>query len=432
MVAIYRNVGLDDAATSMQTSTVDEPSVAAAGRQVFVTGNWFASRSGTSGNSWTHIDPFTALPSAAGGFCCDQLALYEPGHKIWVWLLQYIATGGGNIFRIAVARSSNGPWAWWDFAPSGLDAQWTNMWFDYPDAAFSTNHLYLTFNAFDSGDNWLRAFAFRMPLADLAARGSLGFQWWTTTSHGSLRLTQGATTDMYFASHNAGRTLRVFPLASHRQYHIVRCANVRLGRRTVQRSRAGRQQLADTGGLAHYGRLARREPSRVHVDGFSDCGSAATVRQGGHRGRTGTHHRRGAGHLEPGGHVGLSRGRREWLGPGWHLPVLRHQPGASGTRRGLEECQLLGHSDHCNLESRASGREMGRLSLLPPTSFARPELGGVGLHTTGRHGPHECRAALRAFWALSCPDQGDQQPMRADWAAKRGNFQGSTMTQRHD
>jgi hypothetical protein len=210
MVAIFRNVGLDDAATSARTSSVDEPSVAAAGRQVFVTGNWFASRSGTSGNAWTHIDPFTALPSAAGGFCCDQLALYEPRHRIWVWLLQYIRSGGGNVFRIAVARSSNGPWAWWDFAPTGLDPQWTDMWFDYPDAAVSTDHLYVTFNAFDSGDNWLRAFAFRMPLADLAARGNLGFQWWTTTSHGSLRLTRGATTDMYFASHNAGRMLRVF------------------------------------------------------------------------------------------------------------------------------------------------------------------------------------------------------------------------------
>lgn len=112
MVTIHRNAALDDTATSTRTSTINEPSVAAAGRQVFVTGNWFASRSGTSGANWTHIDPFTALPSAAGGFCCDQLALYDPGRKIWIWLLQYASTGGGNVFRIAVANNSNGPWAW--------------------------------------------------------------------------------------------------------------------------------------------------------------------------------------------------------------------------------------------------------------------------------------------------------------------------------
>jgi hypothetical protein len=210
MVTIHRNIGLDDLATSTQTSSVDEPTVAAAGRQVFVTGNWFASRSGTSGGSWTPVDPFTALPSAAGGFCCDQVALYDPGRRIWIWILQYIEQGGSNVFRVAVAKSSAGPWAWWDFAPTMLDPQWTNMWFDYPDAALSANQLYITFNAFNTAGNWLRAFAFKLPLADLAALGNLGFQWWTTTGHGSLRLTRGATTSMHFASHNGGRMLRVF------------------------------------------------------------------------------------------------------------------------------------------------------------------------------------------------------------------------------
>jgi hypothetical protein len=210
MVTIHRNIGLDDVATSTQTSNIDEPTVAAGGRQVFVTGNWFASRSGNSGSSWTHIDPFTALPSAAGGFCCDQVALYDPGNGTWIWILQYIEQGGSNVFRVAVANSSSGPWAWWDFAPTDLNSQFTNLWFDYPDAALSANHVYITFNAFNTADQWQRAFVFKLPLADLAARQSLGYQWWTTTTHGSLRLTRGATTNMYFASHNGGRTLRIF------------------------------------------------------------------------------------------------------------------------------------------------------------------------------------------------------------------------------
>jgi hypothetical protein len=210
MVTVHRNIALDDAATSTQTSNIDEPTVAAAGRQVFVTGNWFASRSGNSGGSWTHVDPFTTLPSAAGGFCCDQVALFDPSRGTWIWILQYIEQGGGNVFRVAVAKSSSGPWAWWDFAPIQLNAQWTNMWFDYPDAALSANHLYITFNAFNTAGNWLRAFVFKLPLADLAGRQNLSYQWWTTTTHGSLRLTRGATTSMYFASHNAGRVLRIF------------------------------------------------------------------------------------------------------------------------------------------------------------------------------------------------------------------------------
>ncbi|MGE5834239.1 MAG: hypothetical protein ACM4AI_07155, partial [Acidobacteriota bacterium] len=70
---LFRNVGLPDAATSQDTSTVGEPSLAASGNQVFLSGNWYASRSVNAGAAWTHVDPFTTFPSAAGGFCCDQV-----------------------------------------------------------------------------------------------------------------------------------------------------------------------------------------------------------------------------------------------------------------------------------------------------------------------------------------------------------------------
>ena len=49
MVTIFRNVALGDPATSTQTSNANELTVATTGRQVFVTGHWFASRSSTSG-----------------------------------------------------------------------------------------------------------------------------------------------------------------------------------------------------------------------------------------------------------------------------------------------------------------------------------------------------------------------------------------------
>jgi hypothetical protein len=210
-VSLIQNIGLGNADTSTQTSTINEPTAACSGNDIFVTGNWFASQSGDGGATWTFVDPFTALPSAAGGFCCDQIVLYEPSRDIWVWILQYSQSGTSNVFRVAISPGGNlGAWNWWDVGPQDLDSSWTDLWFDYPDAAVSDNHLYITFNAFDSNDLWQRAVVFKMSLDTLSSGGSLVYQWWSTTTHGSLRLTQGATTNMYFASHNAGTQLRVF------------------------------------------------------------------------------------------------------------------------------------------------------------------------------------------------------------------------------
>lgn len=210
-VRLIRNIGLEDPATSTLTSTINEPTAAASGNNIFVTGNWFASQSIDGGANWALVNPFTSFPSAAGGFCCDQVVLYEPSRDIWIWILQYIEQNGSNVFRVAVCRGANfGSWYYWDFTPTALNASWTNMWFDYPDAALSSNHLYITFNAFNTAGSWLRAFVFKLPLNTLRDATSLSYQWWSTTTHGSLRLTQGATGSMFFASHNGGRQLRVF------------------------------------------------------------------------------------------------------------------------------------------------------------------------------------------------------------------------------
>jgi hypothetical protein len=210
-VRLIQNLGLGDPSTGQRTSSVNEPTAAASGNNVFVTGNWFASMSTTGGANFALVDPFTSLPSAAGGFCCDQIILYDPSRDIWIWILQYIATGGNNVFRVAISRGNSfGSWYWWDFNPRDLDPAWTDMWFDYPDAAVSANHLYITFNAFNAADRWQRALVFKLPLDPLKNGTNLGYQWWSTTDNGSLRLTQGAVNTMYFASHNGGTRLRVY------------------------------------------------------------------------------------------------------------------------------------------------------------------------------------------------------------------------------
>jgi hypothetical protein len=214
-ITLVRNIGLDDTASSTRTSNICEPTAAANNRQLMKTGNWFASTSTDTGANWTYVDPFTRFPASAGGFCCDQVVQFNPRHRIWIWLLQYISTAANeNIFRLAVCRETAfGSWYYWDFAPRNLNAAWTGVWFDYPDMAFSNDNLFVTFNVFSgsgSSASWVRAVVFRFPLATLAAGTSLGYHWWTTTANGSLRLTRGAGATMYFGSHNTLSQIRVF------------------------------------------------------------------------------------------------------------------------------------------------------------------------------------------------------------------------------
>jgi hypothetical protein len=212
---IVRKVVLNDVATSEQTGTVGEPTIAVSGKRIMIAGNWYASRSTDGGSTWRFIDPFTEFPSAAGGFCCDQLVHYCASRRIWIWLLQYGDVDGANIVRIAVSRTgAPGTWTWWDIAPTDIDPSWTRQWFDYPDMAESDDQLWISFNMFDRFDRWQRALVFTIPLDDLTRTGNLTRRSWPTTEVGSIRFTQGAGDTMWFASHSTdNRELRVFSWA---------------------------------------------------------------------------------------------------------------------------------------------------------------------------------------------------------------------------
>ena len=128
-LTVQSNLGLDDIATNDSTSTVGEPTVGVGGQGIFVAGNWYASRSTNSGASWVHVDPFTSLPSAAGGFCCDQVVLHDSTRGLWIWILQYSQQGTANVFRLAACHDADfatGGWYWWDIAPTTLDGAWSN------------------------------------------------------------------------------------------------------------------------------------------------------------------------------------------------------------------------------------------------------------------------------------------------------------------
>ncbi len=203
---------LDDVATGRQTGTVGEPSLASSGRRTMITGNWYASRTFDGGNTWSLLDPFTSFPSAARGFCCDQLVHYCRSRRMWIWLLQYSAIDGANIFRLAMSHSGTpGTWNWWDVAPTDIDPSWTNEWFDYPDMAESDDQLWISFNMFDEENRWQRAIVLTFPLDEIKARGELTRRTWTTTSTGSLRFTQGLDDSMWFAGQSSdNRGVRLF------------------------------------------------------------------------------------------------------------------------------------------------------------------------------------------------------------------------------
>ena len=213
-LSLFSNLALDDAATSASTGTVCEPTAASSGADLLVTGNWFASRSSDAGQSWQFVDPETLFPASMGGFCCDQVALYEPSRDLWIWLLQYRTDATGtNLFRVAATDTAgfrSDSWTWWDYSPAFFDSTWTDVWFDYPDAALSDGHLWLTFNQFDTADDWQRALVFRFDLNVMAAGNPLAPQWWATTENGSLRLSQGAGATMYWTSQQSNAELRVF------------------------------------------------------------------------------------------------------------------------------------------------------------------------------------------------------------------------------
>jgi len=210
---LFRNVIIADAATSNTTSQVGEPSVANNGKWIFLSGNWYASLSLDNGVTWSYVDPYTTFPAASGGFCCDQVVLYDPSRDLLFWLLQYVNDANRNTLRLATARGSNlasNSWYWYDFTPDGVNSSWTKQWFDYPDLALSNNYLYITSNMFMINGGWTRSVVLRLSLDQLAAGAGLNYNYYESTTHGSLKCTQGARDIMYFGAHNSLSSVRVF------------------------------------------------------------------------------------------------------------------------------------------------------------------------------------------------------------------------------
>ena len=183
-INLLQNIGLTDANTGGQTATVGEPTAANNDQEILVAGNWYATKTLDSGTNWALVDPFTFFPKAAGGFCCDQVVVYDPANNLLFWLLQYVRDAQGrNILRLAVKQGGtlgDNAWYWWDFSAETTNAAWAGEWFDYPDLELGDSFLYLTTNNF-SGETFVRSVVFRLPLQTLADRGHLSYRYFAST-----------------------------------------------------------------------------------------------------------------------------------------------------------------------------------------------------------------------------------------------------------
>ena len=217
-VQLVTNRGLTDVETNDFTSEISEPSVAVRGNEILYTANWFSAFSTDGGQTFTYVDPAASFPAPPNEeFCCDQLAYYDRGRDLMVWVLQYAsrpASQGPNRLRVAVARGNDiatRSWRFYDFTPQNTGG-WTAEWFDYPALAASQNYLYLTTNSFGFGASgaWTRAVLLRLPLDQLANYQGFTYRFLATSELGSLQPARGAGMTMYVAAHLSPTHTRVY------------------------------------------------------------------------------------------------------------------------------------------------------------------------------------------------------------------------------
>jgi hypothetical protein len=215
----------DNAVATAGFATTDEPSLAAhdepGQKAMLYTGNWYAAVSGDDGFTYNFISPYTTFPSAVGGFCCDQRAIYEPSRNMFFWLLQYVtSTNGNNIYRIAVANGANGlvhgSWCWYDFRPQDVGLG-NGLQFDYPHVALSDNFFYFSANVYLWNDlsgrtGFQDTTIVRIPLDPLTTCSGFTYNFLTLprNDHYDNNIGHGATDIQYWATILSTSSIRVY------------------------------------------------------------------------------------------------------------------------------------------------------------------------------------------------------------------------------
>jgi hypothetical protein len=175
-------------------SAVDEPSTDGNGKNLFVTGNWYAAFSHNAGNAtvpFTYLDPFTIFGS---GYCCDQLAIYDVGHTRQFWLLQY----GDHLTLANSGGSDMANWCYYNITPSWFGYDNATTGFDYNHIGLTTNFLYLSTDVYSStSTNW--SVVARLPIDPMRTCSGFSYGYFGTQDFAPA-FVQGAGDTMYWGT----------------------------------------------------------------------------------------------------------------------------------------------------------------------------------------------------------------------------------------
>jgi len=196
---IFRNSVIPQSAIAggySYASNTQEPSTGVNGKNIFQTGNWYASRSFNNGAGWSYLNPFSIFGS---GFCCDQVTLYVPSRNRQFWLLQY-----GNNLKLANTSGTDlfTNWCYYTITPSWFGQPSTTR-LDYNDLAVSNNYIYITTNLF--GTSSTASGILRIPIDPMLTCSGFGTSYITRTDSFTFKPVQGATDVIYWGS-NWGQT----------------------------------------------------------------------------------------------------------------------------------------------------------------------------------------------------------------------------------
>jgi hypothetical protein len=200
-----------------------EVSVAENDRTILMTGNLWMALSEDSGATFSNINPTTIFPQDDGGLCCDQVVEYVPQIDMFVWLLQYRAgTDGNNRLRLAAqftadVRASNGTaWTYWDFPSTVFD---DGGILDYNDLSWGDNSLW--FASSRGGRNVIR-----IPLTQIAAKGTINYQFADGTTARWSHVTHNARDTVYWAHHLNNSQIRVYSMRDGDGFYSWRTVNI--------------------------------------------------------------------------------------------------------------------------------------------------------------------------------------------------------------
>ena len=210
---VNKNVANNSNNPPSSSSSVNEPSVAGNGPIIFYTGNWYAALSNNGGQTFSYLDPFKGpFSPVAGGFCCDQVTVYDPSRNSLFWLQQYrMDANGNNVQRINVDMGANGSFdCAYDRTAQNYNFAGGN-WLDFPDLVLgSNNFLYHRSNVYNINDQFTGAVIIRTPLDEIANCQTTHFRYLTATDHNSFRVAQGSGATAYWGSHNSNSSIRIY------------------------------------------------------------------------------------------------------------------------------------------------------------------------------------------------------------------------------